>query len=105
MPIVYQLLKSIGHSTMALSEVVVPYLDSPADQAWRASLTAYRSRMQSALDGLDATAMPADWRATNHDILKNNIAYMDDCLAKGAMPWSRCSKWVPTRPACRCCCS
>jgi hypothetical protein len=28
-PIVYQLLKSVGHSTMALAEVVVPYLDSP----------------------------------------------------------------------------
>ena len=28
-PIVYQLLKSVGHSTMALAEVVVPYLNSP----------------------------------------------------------------------------
>ena len=26
-PIVYQLLKSVGHSTMALAEVVVPYLE------------------------------------------------------------------------------
>ena len=30
-PVVYQLLKSVGHSTMALAEVVVPYLDSPSD--------------------------------------------------------------------------
>ena len=50
-PVVYQLLKSIGHSTMALAEVVGPYLDNPANQAWRGSLLAYRSRMQSALDG------------------------------------------------------
>ncbi len=28
-PVVYQLLKSIGHSTMALSEVVGPYLNNP----------------------------------------------------------------------------
>src|SRR3954453_9507281 len=54
-PVVYQLLKSVGHSTMALAEVVVPYLNSPNDLTWRASLTAYRSRMQSALDGLDAS--------------------------------------------------
>ena len=31
-PVVYQLLKSVGHSTMALAEVVGPYLDNPADQ-------------------------------------------------------------------------
>ena len=56
-PIVYQLLKSVAHSTMALGEVVVPYLNSPNDLTWRGSLAAYRDRMQSALDGLDATAM------------------------------------------------
>ena len=41
-PIVYQLLKSVGHSTMALAEVVVPYLNSPNDLSWRSSLAAYR---------------------------------------------------------------
>jgi hypothetical protein len=84
-PRVYQLLKSIGHSTMALAAVVVPYLDSPADQNWRASLLAFRSRMQSALDGLDATEMPVEWRANNHSILQSNIAFMDDCLTKGSI--------------------
>ncbi|HVQ69954.1 MAG TPA: hypothetical protein VMT08_20875, partial [Bradyrhizobium sp.] len=29
-PIVYQLMKSVGHSTMALTQVVGPYLDNPA---------------------------------------------------------------------------
>ena len=58
-PIVYQLLKSVGHSTMAVSQVVAPYIDNPANQSWRAPMLAYRSRMQSALDGLDATPMTA----------------------------------------------
>ena len=84
-PVTYQLLKSIGHSTMALGEVVGPYLDNPANQAWRGSLLAYRSRMQSALDGLDATEMPSAWRANNHAILQNNIAFMDDCARKGSI--------------------
>src|SRR6202047_546735 len=79
-PIVYQLLKSVAHSTMALAEVVSPYLNSPNDLTWRGSLTAYRDRMQSALDGLDATAMSDDWRPTNRSILQNNIAFMDECL-------------------------
>ena len=82
-PIVYQLMKSVGHSTMALAEVVGPYLDNPDDQSWRGPMLAYRSRMQSALDGLDATPMQPDWRDNNRIILQNNIAFMDDCLAKG----------------------
>ena len=82
-PIVYQLLKSVGHSTMALAEVVGPYLDNPDDQSWRGSMLAYRSRMQSALDGLDATPMPAEWRDNNRAILQNNIAFMDECVGQG----------------------
>lgn len=87
-PVVYQLLKSVGHSTMAVGQVVGPYLDNPADQSWRAPLAAYRSRMQSALDGLDATPMQANWRENNRTILKNNIAFMDDCLAKGVISFA-----------------
>ena len=34
-PIVYQLMKSVGHSTMALAQVVGPYLNNPADKSWR----------------------------------------------------------------------
>src|SRR5271154_5294826 len=45
-----------------------------------APLAAYRNRMQSALDGLDATAMQADWRPNSRSILQNNIAFMDECL-------------------------
>jgi hypothetical protein len=84
-PIVYQLMKSVGHSTMALAEVVIPYLDSPNDHTWRGSLAAYRSRMQSALDSLDATPMRDDWRPTSRAILQNNITFMDECLAKNTI--------------------
>jgi hypothetical protein len=84
-PIVYQLLKSVGHSTMALTEIVTPYLDNPANQAWRGALLAYHSRMQSALDGLDKTDIPDDWRAGNRSILQNNIAFMDACADKGVI--------------------
>ena len=84
-PIVYQLLKSVAHSTMALGEVVVPYLNSPNDLAWRGSLAAYRDRMQSALASLDATPLREDWRPNNRDILQNNIAFMDECLKTNAI--------------------
>jgi len=84
-PMVYQLMKSVGHSTMALAEVVGPYLNNPDNKSWRGSMLAYRSRMQSALDGIDATAMQPDWRPNNRTILQNNIAFMDDCIAKGVI--------------------
>src|SRR5262245_6260209 len=87
-PIVYQLLKSVGHSTMALTEIVTPYLDNPDNQSWRSSMAAYRARMKAAVDGLDATPMPADWRDNSRVILENNIAFMDDCLAKGSISFA-----------------
>jgi hypothetical protein len=65
---------------MALAEVVAPYLKSPDDPSWRGPLCAYRSRMQSALDGLDATPMRDDWKPTSRAILENNIAFMGEVL-------------------------
>src|SRR3954471_17930703 len=88
-PVVYQLLKSAGHSTMALAQIVGPYVDNPDDKSWRGAMRAYRSRMQSALDGLDLTPMEPDWRDNNRTILQNNIAFMDDCLAAGVIPFAK----------------
>ena len=87
-PIVYQLLKSVGHSTMALAQVVGPYLENADNKSWRGPMLAYRSRMLSALDGLDLTPMPADWRDNNRTILQNNLAVMDDCVAKGVISFA-----------------
>ncbi|UZE50109.1 hypothetical protein [Rhodopseudomonas sp. P2A-2r] len=87
-PVVYQLLKSAGHSAMALAEVVGPYLDNPADTSWRAPMLAYRSRMQAAIETLDATPMQAEWRGTVRSILTANLAFMDDCIAKNTVSYA-----------------
>ena len=79
-PIDYQLMKSVAHSTMALGEIVIPYLNSPDDHSWRGSMAAYRARMQAALDGLDATALQDDWKPNRRTILHNTIDFMDECL-------------------------
>jgi hypothetical protein len=84
-PIAYQLMKSVGHSTMALAEVVMPYLDNTSDTSWRASLLAYRSQMQSALNGLNAADVLGDWQENSRIILQNNIAFMDDCAKNGVI--------------------
>src|SRR6266571_5398107 len=49
-PIVYQVMKSTGHSTMAISEVVMPYIGNAADKSWMAPMLAYRTQMKTALD-------------------------------------------------------
>jgi hypothetical protein len=87
-PLVYQLLKSVDHSTMALAQVAGPYLDNPADQSWRDPMLAYRARMKSALDGLNEAPMPPEWRDNDRIILQNNVAFIDDCLAKGAISFA-----------------
>jgi hypothetical protein len=84
-PIVYQLMKSVGHSVMALSQVVGPYLDNSENRSWRGPLLAYRSQMQTALETLDATDMPADWRANSRTLLQNNVAFMDASAEKSAI--------------------
>jgi hypothetical protein len=85
-PKVYQILKSTGHSTMALSQVAIPSVNNPADKRWIAPMMAYRTQMKTALDGLDAsTDIQADWKPAVKEILATNVAYMDDCLAKGSV--------------------
>jgi hypothetical protein len=87
-PEVYQLLKSVGHSVMALGVVVGPHIDKPDDTSWRPSLAAYRVRLKAALDSIDATSMPADWRANNHLLLQQNIAFVDKCLTDGVISFA-----------------
>jgi hypothetical protein len=84
-PMVYQVMKSTGHSTMAISEVVMPFIGNAADKSWMAPLLAYRTQMKTALDGVDALPIQNDWKPAVKNILGNNVAFMDDCLAKGAI--------------------
>jgi hypothetical protein len=74
-PVVYQLLESVDHSTIALAEVVGPQHNLD-EQSWHGLMLAYRSKLQSAQDGLDATDKQEKWRPNNRSILQNNIAFM-----------------------------
>lgn len=84
-PKAYQVMKSLGHSAMAISEVVLPYVDNPGDTSWVAPMRAYLTEMKSALDGIDVAEMPDEWRANSRAILVNNIAFMEESLAKGVI--------------------
>jgi hypothetical protein len=84
-PVVYQLLKSIGHSTMVLPVLAGPHIGKPEDQSWRGPMAAFRAQLQAALAGLDQTGMREDWRGVSREILAANIAFIDDCFAKGVV--------------------
>jgi hypothetical protein len=93
-PLVYQLMKSVGHSTMAISEIVLPYVDNPADTSWRGSMMTYRGQMQMALDSVDTVPMQEDWKPNNRSILRNNVAFMDECLAKNVITYDALQAWA-----------
>ena len=80
-PEVYQLLKSIGHSVMAIGVVVGPHIDKQNDESFQPSLLAYRERLKAALTGLDKTSMPLEWQANNRELISENIAFIDKMAA------------------------
>jgi hypothetical protein len=88
-PISYQIGKSVGHSSMAIYQIVAPYVsDAYANQLWRAPLAMYRTQNQSALECSDALDIPDDVRATQRSILERNLAFMDKCLAQGGYSYA-----------------
>lgn len=96
-PKAYQVMKSLGHSAMAISEVVLPYVDTPADTSWVAPMRAYLSEMKSALETIGAAEMPDAWRANSRAILENNIAFMEDSLAKGVVTLDAVQAYAKTQ--------
>lgn len=93
-PISYQLMKSVGHSTMAVSEIVLPYVDNPKDTSWRDSMQMYRAQMQAALDSVANVPMQADWKPNQRAILANNIAFMDEAIAKNVIAYDSLQAWA-----------
>jgi hypothetical protein len=94
-PITYQLAKSVGHSSMAVYEVVARYLSDPhANQLWRGPLHMYRAQNQTALDAVNALNVPEDDRSVLRTILQRNLAFMDQCLAAGRYTYADLEEYV-----------
>jgi len=82
-PLVYQLAKSVSHSSMAVYQLVAPYVERPSDTSWRGPMQAYRTRCQTALESLDALDITSDERAILRAILDRGNTFMDECLKTG----------------------
>src|SRR5208283_2710996 len=94
-PLLYQLFKSVGHSTMAIYEIVSPYVSNAyANQLWRPPLEMYRAQNQTALDGLDALDISEDERSLLRTILQNNLAFMDECVTRGGYSYDDVENFI-----------
>lgn len=83
-PLTYQLFKSVGHSTLAIYEILVPYLSNASgNQLWRPTLDTYLTQNRIALQGLDSLDVAADKRDILRQILELNIEFMEQCLSRG----------------------
>ncbi|MGC2495211.1 hypothetical protein [Candidatus Binatus sp.] len=83
-PIRYQIYKSVGHSALALFELVGSHLGTVSDQSWVGPMRAFRTTSQSAIDSLDALDLDTDARENQRKILSSNNKFMDACLSNGS---------------------
>ena len=92
-PRAYQLAKSVGHSSMAIYQIVAPYLADPANLSWRGPLQTYRTQNQTALDSLPALDLIDEDREVLRNILERNLAFMDECLEAGTFTYEESGKF------------
>ena len=93
-PIVYQLTKSVSHSSMAVYQLVAPYVGDPSDKSWHGPMRVFRTRCQTALESLDDLNLSPDDRAILEAILKRNLAFMDECLKTGTFTIEQLEKFA-----------
>ena len=82
-PDIYALAKSVAHSSMAVFQLVAPYVIDPKDGAWRAPMERYRAQMSSAEASLKSLDVTPEQRKRFRTILQKNIDYIDTCLKTG----------------------
>jgi hypothetical protein len=93
-PIVYQLVKSVSHSSMAVYQLVAPYLADPSDKSWHGPMQVFRTRCQTAMESLDSLNLPSDDRAILQAILDRNLTFMDECLKTGTFTTEQLEKYA-----------
>jgi hypothetical protein len=83
-PIVYQLAKSVGHTGLALYEIVTPYLKDPkANQGWREPMTTMRDSIKKGLDSVQYLTISEQDRNVLRSMLEIDLAFAESCLKKG----------------------
>lgn len=82
-PPIYAWVKSVSHSTMAVYQLVAPYLLNNADRSWRMPMMAYLAKIKAAGDTLDDLEVDDDVRTRLRGMLDKNVAFLEKCLSTG----------------------
>jgi hypothetical protein len=82
-PVGYEICKSCGHSTMAVYQLTAPYLDNPKDPSWRTPMAQYLASQEAVLAGFEDIDLEEDAKDSAKTLLRNNIAFMKECLKNG----------------------
>ncbi len=78
----YEIVKAVGHGTLALYSFVVPYLSQPKNTLWKASLANYLQDNKKALESLDALNLGEEIKGDMKKVLQDNIDFMSDSMKK-----------------------
>jgi hypothetical protein len=98
-PIGYQVVKGVGHSAMAINQLVVPYLGDPESRAWQAPMETYRLQQYQVLECVDDLPIPEPVQEVVRSILTANIAFMDQCLDTGSFDLRKLEEFAqPLKP-------
>ena len=94
-PVQYQVVKGVSHSSMALYAILQPYIDGlSTDSNWKADFTAYRQQQVKTLADADQMGLAPEVDAAVHKILTSNIAFIDDMLKAGSIDKAKVSAWA-----------
>ena len=96
-PVEYQVYKSVGHSALAIFELTGSHVGTVSDRSWMGPMAAFRAANQTALSTIAAADISSgDWRQNEVNIIKANIAFMDQCMSKGTYTFADIQKYAQT---------
>jgi hypothetical protein len=93
-PVEYQIMKSVGHSALAVFELTGSHLGTVSDHSWMGPMAAFRAANQTALGTIDTTDLSPDWRQNEINVLKANIKFMDECMSHGTYSFADTQKYA-----------
>lgn len=94
-PLQYQVVKGVSHSSMALYAILQPYIDGLSnDSAWKQKFTQYRAEMASARSSAKEMELQPEVADAVGKILDSNIAFVDQTLATGKVDKDKVDAWA-----------
>lgn len=93
-PPIYAWLKSVSHSTMAVYQLIAPYLLRPADGSWRLPMQSYLAQIQAAAATLAQLDADDEVRQRLRRILDRSAAFLESCLKKGTFSMKDLDEYV-----------